>query len=75
MCTHLIYSFAKVINEPDIGGFGLAPYEDHDVVGPTYYTEFTDLKKVNPELKTLLAVGGWTHASTNFTDMVSHCLL
>lgn len=67
MCTHLIYSFAKVVNE---NGYGLAPYEDHDVVGPTYYTEFTDLKKVNPELKTILAVGGWTHASTNFTDMV-----
>ena len=34
------------------------------------YEHFTDLKKINPALKTLLAVGGWTHGSTGFTQMV-----
>ncbi|CAG5136776.1 unnamed protein product, partial [Candidula unifasciata] len=35
------------------------------------YKQFNSLKKKNPALKTLLAVGGWTHGSQPFTDMVS----
>ena len=35
------------------------------------YERFNDLKKINPNLKTLLAVGGWNLASTPFTKMVA----
>ena len=34
------------------------------------YEWFNNLKKINPNLKTLLAVSGWNLASTPFTKMV-----
>lgn len=37
---------------------------------PDMYRQFTNLKKKNPKLRTLLAVGGWNHGSKPFTDMV-----
>lgn len=33
------------------------------------YEEFNNLKKINPKLKTLLAVGGWNMGSKAFSDM------
>ncbi|XP_046584669.1 oviduct-specific glycoprotein-like [Haliotis rubra] len=65
LCTHLIFAFAKI----DFKG-QLAPYEWNDIQYPHLYKQFTGLKKKNPHLKTLLAVGGWTHGSRPFTDMV-----
>ena len=35
------------------------------------YEWFNNLKKINPNLKTLLAVGGWNLASASFTKMVA----
>ena len=68
LCTHLVYSFAKIENGK------LEAYEWNDKSEPWmkgYYEYFSDLKQINPALKNLLAVGGWTHASTGFTEMVA----
>ncbi|XP_055957167.1 uncharacterized protein LOC126821399 isoform X2 [Patella vulgata] len=65
LCTHLIFSFSKI----DYNGH-LAPYEWNDIQYPHLYRQFNGLKKKNPVLRTLLAVGGWTHGSKPFTDMV-----
>ena len=35
------------------------------------FVHFTELKIQNPDLKCLLAVGGWTHGSKGFTDVVA----
>ena len=35
------------------------------------YKRFNNLKKINPNLKTLLAVSGWNLASAPFTKMVA----
>ena len=35
------------------------------------YERFADIKKQNPSLKTLIAVGGWNMASAPFTSMVA----
>ena len=35
------------------------------------YERFNDLKRINPNLKTLLAVGGWNLASAPFAKMVA----
>ena len=36
------------------------------------YERTTDLKKINPELKVLVAVGGWNMGSTDFSNMVAN---
>ncbi|KAL8608980.1 hypothetical protein ACOMHN_062863 [Nucella lapillus] len=68
-CTHLVYSFAKV------SGNRLAPYEWNDIVNYNIpsgmYYRFNHLKDKNPNLKTLLAVGGWNHGARPFSTMAS----
>ena len=62
LCTHLIFGFAgldastnkiKVLDE----------YNELDPGAPHWgkgaYTRFTSLKQINPNLVTLLAIGGW----------------
>ena len=36
------------------------------------YERTTDLKKINPNLKILIAVGGWNFGSGPFSDMVNN---
>ncbi|MCL4168009.1 UNVERIFIED_CONTAM: hypothetical protein GTU68_001441, partial [Idotea baltica] len=57
LCSHLIYSFAK------LNGNNLATYEWND---EQMYAEFENLKKINPKVKTLIAVGGWNVGSAPF---------
>lgn len=66
LCTHLIHSFAK------IQGLTIAPFEWNDI--DLLFVEARKLKTENPDLKLLLAVGGWTHDRDYgplFTTMVS----
>ncbi|KAM3872056.1 acidic mammalian chitinase-like [Diretmus argenteus] len=63
LCTHLIYAFSIIDNSNQ-----LATYEWNDEV---LYKAFNELKVSNPQLKTLLAVGGWNFGSSQFTIMVS----
>ncbi|XP_033106701.1 acidic mammalian chitinase-like [Anneissia japonica] len=68
LCTHLIYSFAKCEDNK------LKSFEWNDEStdwSKGNFEKFNDLKLKNPNLKTLLAVGGWNHASTGFTTMVA----
>ncbi|XP_038604910.1 chitotriosidase-1 [Tachyglossus aculeatus] len=62
LCTHLIYAFANMNNNQ------LTTYEWNDDV---LYKSFNGLKSRNPELKTLLAIGGWNFGTQKFTTMVS----
>lgn len=61
--THLNFAFARVDGgDRNAPSFKLAPFDKTDL-GPTgQYARFTALKKKNPNLKTLLSVGGWTHS-------------
>ncbi|XP_062397938.1 acidic mammalian chitinase-like [Sardina pilchardus] len=63
LCTHLIYAFS-VINDAN----ELVTYEWND---ETLYGSFNALKTRNPNLKTLLAVGGWNFGTAKFSRMVS----
>jgi GH18 family chitinase len=56
LCTHIIYAFAKINDNHK-----LESYEWNDESTPTNqgnYEKITNLKKRNPYLKVLLAVGG-----------------
>ncbi|GAB1609321.1 chitotriosidase-1-like [Argonauta hians] len=65
LCTHLIFAFAKF----DSRG-RLTPSGWNDVEYTNLYRQFTGLKSNNTELKTLLAIGGWSMGSAPFTAMV-----
>ena len=69
LCTHIIYSFAKISNGQ------LAAYEWNDENtdwSKGMFEKATDLKKINPSLKVMIAVGGWNMASTDFSNVVSN---
>ncbi|XP_067670751.1 uncharacterized protein [Haliotis asinina] len=68
LCTHYILAFAKVVPEEDT----IAPYEWNDDIPGGNYEQVTSLKTVNPQLKVMLAVGGWSHGSMPFVELVSN---
>jgi chitinase len=60
LATHINYAFAKVDytgTRDAPTGFHLAPYEWNDI--GDMYTRVNALKTSNPDLKTLISVGGW----------------
>ncbi|CAC5409184.1 E3.2.1.14 [Mytilus coruscus] len=69
LCTHIIYSFGKVV------GNTIQPYEwndESDEWSVGKYEDAANLKIKNPDLKILLAIGGWTHGSVPFTALVNN---
>ncbi|XP_052068082.1 chitinase-3-like protein 1 isoform X1 [Mytilus californianus] len=67
LCTHVIYAFGKV------SGNTIQPYEQNDIKENSkgQYEMASELKLINPELKILLAIGGWNHGSEPFSALVS----
>ncbi|XP_067913398.1 acidic mammalian chitinase-like isoform X2 [Heterodontus francisci] len=63
LCTHLIYAFAIIGNNHQI----VAQQKDDEEL----YISFNNLKKRNPNLQTLLSIGGWNFGTEKFTAMVS----
>jgi chitinase len=51
--THMIYSFAKLCDSLTMDAWNRDDIFD--------YMEFQKIKQANPGLKTMIAVGGWTH--------------
>uniref|UniRef100_A0A8D1IK48 Chitinase-3-like protein 1 n=1 Tax=Sus scrofa TaxID=9823 RepID=A0A8D1IK48_PIG len=63
LCTHIIYSFANISNNE------IDTLEWNDV---TLYDTLNTLKNRNPNLKTLLSVGGWNFGSQRFSKIASN---
>ena len=52
----------------------ISPYEEDDLKGWTanskgMYERIIKLKEANPDLRILLSLGGWTHASRGFNEV------
>jgi chitinase len=67
LCTHIHYAFAKI----DPKTLALTPTEEHDMKWTEnyrlpLYIRLYGLKRRNPALKILLAVGGWSMGSQGF---------
>ncbi|VDC05350.1 unnamed protein product [Peniophora sp. CBMAI 1063] len=66
--THLNYAFALI----DPGTYAVVPMSSSDVA---QYTQFTNLKQSNPNLKTYISVGGWSFndppTQTVFSDLAA----
>lgn len=70
ICTHLIFGFTGI--EEDGSLKVLDPYNElEDNWGRGALRRFTNMKQVNPDLKTLLAVGGWNEGSEKYSSMAS----
>jgi chitinase len=66
LCTHIIFAFGWLKKGK------LSSFESNDETkdGKTgLYERIQKLKKANPSLKTLLAIGGWSFGTQKFKDM------
>ncbi|XP_063916520.1 probable chitinase 10 [Zophobas morio] len=63
LCTHIIYAFATLKDHK------LAETSDKD---PDMYDRVVALREKNPDLKVLLAIGGWAFGSTPFKELTSN---
>jgi len=70
LCTHIIYTFTGLGQDYKIRV--LDPWNDlYDNYGKGAFVRFTNLKKQNPSLKALIAVGGWNEGSENYSKMAA----
>lgn len=65
-CTHVIYSFIGI----DPKTFSLVPIDWKYDLEQKGYERFVALKQRYPQLKTLLAVGGWAEGGQKYSEMV-----
>ncbi|ELT96742.1 hypothetical protein CAPTEDRAFT_109221, partial [Capitella teleta] len=64
LCTHIIIAFARL----DWQNLDIQPLEWND---EATYAVFRELKVENPELKVLVAVGGWNVGSWTFSQLTA----
>lgn len=71
LCTHYIYATAGLNRNNEIQSLdpGLDLKENG---GKGAYEKFTKLKEINPNLKTLISIGGWNEGSIKYSLMASN---
>ena len=68
LCTHIIYGFTDLGTDNTIALYD--PWNDvTDGGGKGALLRFTGLKRLNPNLKTLVANGGWNAGSTKYSKV------
>ncbi|XP_077295817.1 chitinase-3-like protein 1 [Arctopsyche grandis] len=70
ICSHLIYGFVGINEDATIRI--MDPWlELPDNWGKDNFGEFNRLKKANPNLKTIVAIGGWNEGSAKFSKVAN----
>jgi chitinase len=64
-CTHIIFAFAQVKDNI------IREFEYNDIDPPGMWRQFTAIKNLNVNVKVLLAVGGYNHNTTIFSNMAA----
>ncbi|XP_058838290.1 chitinase-3-like protein 1 [Topomyia yanbarensis] len=67
LCTHIIYTFVGIDSSTNTVKI-LDTWNDINLQG---YKRFIALKQTNPNVKLLLAVGGWNEGSASYSAMAS----
>jgi len=71
LCTHAIYGFAG-LDATTNHIYAMDPYNDlEENWGKGAYKRFNALRSKNPELKTLIAIGGWNEGSEKYSKMAA----
>jgi len=71
LCTHAAFGFAG-LNKNTYEVKVLDPWNELETnYGKGAYNRFTKLKLINPNLKTLLSVGGWNEGATSYSHMAA----
>ena len=67
MCTHIIYSFAGL----DENTLQIKSLDYERDVEQNGFQNVIALKQKNPQLKVLIAIGGWNEGVKKYSEMVS----
>ncbi|XP_050090378.1 probable chitinase 2 [Anopheles aquasalis] len=72
LCTHAIYAFAG-LDEQNNTIKSLDPWQDlREDYGKGGYERLTSMRKSNPHLKVLLAIGGWEEGSEKYSNFTNN---
>lgn len=72
LCTHVIYSFVGLdANTHEIKSLDSPNELNAEEGGKDGFKSFVTLKEIFPQLKVLVAVGGWTEGSEKYSAMAS----
>ena len=71
LCTHLIYTFTGLGFDNKIRA--LDPWNDlKDDYGRGAFERFTNLRRKNSHVKTMIAIGGWNEGSIKYSTMTAN---
>lgn len=71
LCTHMIYTFVGLGQDDTVKV--LDPWQDlPDEYGKDGFGRFNKLRQLNPDVKTMIAIGGWNEGSAKYSELVAN---
>ncbi|XP_043485682.1 chitotriosidase-1 [Polistes fuscatus] len=71
LCTHIIYTFVGISEEGEVKV--LDSWQDlPNDYGKNGFGRFIKLRQINPNVKAIIAIGGWNEGSTKYSHVVAN---